>query len=33
MVDDSVARLLVFGAFIAWFVLMRFVLPRMGVST
>jgi hypothetical protein len=33
MTDDTIARLLVFGAFIAWFVLMRFVLPRMGVST
>ncbi len=33
MTDDSIAQLLVFGALIGWFVLMRFVLPRMGVST
>jgi hypothetical protein len=34
MLDSSTTtQLLVFAGFIAWFVLMRFILPRMGVST
>jgi hypothetical protein len=33
MLEVSTTQLLVFGGFIAWFVLMRFILPRMGVST
>ncbi len=33
MLDVSATQLVVFAGFIAWFVLMRVILPRMGVST